>query len=286
MVGTWRPADGELARHCCTLSTAPFAYAGHYLHEGCIAVAHPQLRRESPWSPAEPVCTSAWPVARSSPSATSSCCVPGSGTATTNAPTWMSTTAASPRSCSNASSAGPATIRYSDHLLWTGPYSAERRGILATHIDPEQLEECVGHLEALDEARLRPVNQHRGDIVGRLSLFLSCLARAVARDEGGGASGGDPSGRRQCDAHDGGDAANTAGRSPSSPTTAPRARLSGPALQVRDRPAADGVPGPAPRRGGGRAAAAHRPADQPDRRVGGLAGPELLRAPVQGALRA
>jgi AraC family transcriptional regulator, L-rhamnose operon transcriptional activator RhaR len=76
-------------------------------------------------------------------------------------------------------------------LLWTGPYSAERRGILATHIDPEQLEECVGHLDALARLRLRPVNQHHGDIVGRLALFLSCLARAVARDEGGGVDSGE-----------------------------------------------------------------------------------------------
>lgn len=77
------------------------------------------------------------------------------------------------------------------HLLWTGPYSAQRRGILSTHLAPDELEECAGHLDALAKLRLAPVTQHRGDIVGRLALFLSCLARVVARDEGGGVGPGE-----------------------------------------------------------------------------------------------
>ena len=59
------------------------------------------------------------------------------------------------------------------HLLWTGPYSSRRRGVLTTRLEPDGLAECTAHLDL-----------HRGDIVGRLTLFLSCLARAVAeRDD-------------------------------------------------------------------------------------------------------
>jgi AraC family L-rhamnose operon transcriptional activator RhaR len=76
-------------------------------------------------------------------------------------------------------------------LLWTGPYSGERRGILTTHLDANELEECVDHLDALEKLRFLPVSQHRGDIVGRLALVLSCLARVVARDEGGDTGAGE-----------------------------------------------------------------------------------------------
>jgi AraC family L-rhamnose operon transcriptional activator RhaR len=65
------------------------------------------------------------------------------------------------------------------YLLWSGPYSGRRRGILTTHLDQAALAECVPHLEALDELRLQPVGLHRGDIIGHLSLFLNRLARAV-----------------------------------------------------------------------------------------------------------
>ncbi|WP_432950717.1 AraC family transcriptional regulator [Kribbella sp. CA-253562] len=65
-------------------------------------------------------------------------------------------------------------------LLWTGPFSAQRRGILTTHLDDKALAEAIGHLEGLGGLRHELVQLHRGDIVGRLSLFLSCLARAVA----------------------------------------------------------------------------------------------------------
>jgi AraC family L-rhamnose operon transcriptional activator RhaR len=65
------------------------------------------------------------------------------------------------------------------YLLWSGPYSGQRRGILTTHLDRAALAECVTHLEALHELRMRPIALHRGDIIGRLSLFLGRLARAV-----------------------------------------------------------------------------------------------------------
>jgi AraC-like DNA-binding protein len=68
------------------------------------------------------------------------------------------------------------------YLLWTAPYATHRRGVLTVHLDAAGLAECLPHLDALDQLRLRPLAQHRGDIIARLSLFLGCLARAVARD--------------------------------------------------------------------------------------------------------
>jgi AraC family transcriptional regulator, L-rhamnose operon transcriptional activator RhaR len=67
------------------------------------------------------------------------------------------------------------------HLLWTGPYSDQRRGILTSHLDPAGFTEAVRHLDGLHELRSSPVETHRGDIVGWLSLVLSATARAVAR---------------------------------------------------------------------------------------------------------
>ena len=67
-----------------------------------------------------------------------------------------------------------------NYLMWTGPYSAQRRGMLTTRLGPDRLKECVEHLDALDCLRFAPLGLHRGDIVGRVALFLSCVARAVA----------------------------------------------------------------------------------------------------------
>ncbi|MBB4910997.1 AraC family transcriptional regulator [Actinophytocola algeriensis] len=69
------------------------------------------------------------------------------------------------------------------YLLWTGPYSLERRGVLATHLDEPALAACVEHLDALERLRSARVGLHRGDIIGRLALFLSALARAVAGED-------------------------------------------------------------------------------------------------------
>ncbi|WP_433002296.1 AraC family transcriptional regulator [Kribbella sp. CA-294648] len=69
------------------------------------------------------------------------------------------------------------------YLLWTGPNSAQRRGVLTGHLDSIPLEECVSQLEHLEDLRARPFDLHRGDVVGRLSLFLSCLARALAGED-------------------------------------------------------------------------------------------------------
>jgi AraC family L-rhamnose operon transcriptional activator RhaR len=68
------------------------------------------------------------------------------------------------------------------YLLWTGPHAMRRRGMLTAHLDPAALAESVDHLDALDRLRFKPIGTHRGDIIGRLALFLGCLARAVAQD--------------------------------------------------------------------------------------------------------
>jgi AraC family transcriptional regulator, L-rhamnose operon transcriptional activator RhaR len=75
------------------------------------------------------------------------------------------------------------------YLLWTGPYSGQRRGMLTAHLSGDAFGECVEHLEALDRLRLRPRGRHRGDFIARLALVLGCVARAVVRE--GEDSGGD-----------------------------------------------------------------------------------------------
>jgi AraC-like DNA-binding protein len=65
------------------------------------------------------------------------------------------------------------------HLLWTGPYAEQRRGILTGHLAGDAFANCLAHLEALHDLRGAPVTTHRGDLVGRLTLFLSGLARAL-----------------------------------------------------------------------------------------------------------
>jgi AraC family transcriptional regulator, L-rhamnose operon transcriptional activator RhaR len=67
------------------------------------------------------------------------------------------------------------------YLMWTGPYSVQRRGTLSISLDEPALEDCLQHLTALDRLRHLPVETYRGDIVGRLSLLLSQLGRTVAR---------------------------------------------------------------------------------------------------------
>jgi AraC-like DNA-binding protein len=66
------------------------------------------------------------------------------------------------------------------YLLWTGPFSGQRRGVLTTHLASTALADALGHLQELEELWQLPINLHRGDIVGRLSLFLSCVARSVS----------------------------------------------------------------------------------------------------------
>ncbi len=70
------------------------------------------------------------------------------------------------------------------YLLWSGPYSAQGRGLLTTHLDPVAHGECLTHLVALEALRHRQVAQHRGDIVGRLALIFSGLGRALVQAQG------------------------------------------------------------------------------------------------------
>jgi AraC family L-rhamnose operon transcriptional activator RhaR len=68
------------------------------------------------------------------------------------------------------------------YLLWTGPLSMERRGMLVTTLDAKTLQDCEVHLDALDRLRIRPLGLHRSDIISHLTLVLGHLARAVAAD--------------------------------------------------------------------------------------------------------
>jgi AraC family L-rhamnose operon transcriptional activator RhaR len=68
------------------------------------------------------------------------------------------------------------------YLLWTGPLSMERRGMLTTTLDAEVLQDCEVHLDALDRLRFRPLGLYRSDIISHLTLVLGHLARAVAAD--------------------------------------------------------------------------------------------------------
>ncbi|MFD0856403.1 helix-turn-helix domain-containing protein [Actinomadura adrarensis] len=70
------------------------------------------------------------------------------------------------------------------YLLWTGPHSMQRRGMLTTRLDEQALKECVLHLDGLAQLRGTSVTRHRADFIGRLSLFLGHIARAVATDPG------------------------------------------------------------------------------------------------------
>jgi AraC family L-rhamnose operon transcriptional activator RhaR len=66
------------------------------------------------------------------------------------------------------------------YLLWTGPYSAQRRGMLTTHLERNVMGQCEHHLEAISQLRRSSAAQYRADIVGRLSLLFGQVGRAVA----------------------------------------------------------------------------------------------------------
>jgi AraC family L-rhamnose operon transcriptional activator RhaR len=66
------------------------------------------------------------------------------------------------------------------YLLWSGPYAAPRRGVLAFRLGQAAYGRCLKHLDALAELRYCPRDQYRGDVLGLLSLLLSELGRAAA----------------------------------------------------------------------------------------------------------
>ncbi|WP_433157208.1 AraC family transcriptional regulator [Kribbella sp. CA-247076] len=69
------------------------------------------------------------------------------------------------------------------YLLWTGPFSAQRRGMLTSRLEPPEFKEGLEHLEELRQLRNQSLSRHRGDVIGWLSLYLSCLARVVVEQD-------------------------------------------------------------------------------------------------------
>jgi AraC family L-rhamnose operon transcriptional activator RhaR len=64
-------------------------------------------------------------------------------------------------------------------LLWTGPRAEHRRGLLTFGLGAAALAQCREHLDALHALYRAPLRTHRGDVVGRLSLLLGALGRAL-----------------------------------------------------------------------------------------------------------
>lgn len=67
------------------------------------------------------------------------------------------------------------------YLLWTGPMSRGRQGMLTVRLDGAALEECVARLTRLDELRRRPRDVRRAETIGQLLLVASTLAAAAWR---------------------------------------------------------------------------------------------------------
>ncbi|TQS40064.1 helix-turn-helix domain-containing protein [Cryptosporangium phraense] len=77
------------------------------------------------------------------------------------------------------------------YLLWTGPMAAQRRGVLTAVLPDARLEDSLQHLDALAELGAESALTHHGDMIARLTLSLSVVAReaATARSASGPASG-------------------------------------------------------------------------------------------------
>ncbi|MFI5955450.1 AraC family transcriptional regulator [Cryptosporangium sp. NPDC051539] len=65
------------------------------------------------------------------------------------------------------------------YLLRTGPMAAQRRGVLSTALPDGLLVQAMEHLDALAELGSESFLTHRGDMVARLTLSLSVVARAA-----------------------------------------------------------------------------------------------------------
>jgi AraC family transcriptional regulator, L-rhamnose operon transcriptional activator RhaR len=61
-------------------------------------------------------------------------------------------------------------------LLWTGPYEADRRGVLVVRLFANRLVECLNQLETLRDVQDSP---RRAETLGRLLIFLDSLVRAI-----------------------------------------------------------------------------------------------------------
>ncbi|GAA3386667.1 AraC family transcriptional regulator [Cryptosporangium minutisporangium] len=75
------------------------------------------------------------------------------------------------------------------YLLWTGPMAMQRRGVLSMALPDARLAECIEHLDALAELGSESVLTHRADMVARLTLSLSIVARAAASGRAGESPG-------------------------------------------------------------------------------------------------
>ena len=133
------------------------------------------------------------------------------------------------------------------YLLWTGPYSAQRRGMLTTHLEPGPLAECEHHLAAISKLRHSPAAPYRADIVGRLSLLFGQVGRAVALAHElapGSAAQIHPAigqAMRLFEA----ELAHRWTLTELAAAAAPRPVVPGPVVQDQYRPAPDGLPRPA-----------------------------------------
>lgn len=63
-----------------------------------------------------------------------------------------------------------------NYLLWTGPYSSDRRGVMVVRLRAGSLQTCLDNLLAVGKVQNSP---HRAETLGRLLLFLDGLSRAV-----------------------------------------------------------------------------------------------------------
>ena len=64
-----------------------------------------------------------------------------------------------------------------NYLLWTGPLSLERRGIVGLHLEPDSLARCTTLLETLERAGEDQSGFAHSEQIARLLLLLSHLAR-------------------------------------------------------------------------------------------------------------
>jgi AraC family transcriptional regulator, L-rhamnose operon transcriptional activator RhaR len=61
-------------------------------------------------------------------------------------------------------------------LLWTGPYAADRKGVMVLHLLENRLADCLSQLEFLRQVQDMP---GQVETIGRLLIFLNCLSGAI-----------------------------------------------------------------------------------------------------------
>jgi AraC family L-rhamnose operon transcriptional activator RhaR len=63
-----------------------------------------------------------------------------------------------------------------NYMLWTGPYAADRHGVMIVRLQNSCLSTCLEHLNALRKVQSLP---HRIEVLGRLLIFLDSLACSI-----------------------------------------------------------------------------------------------------------